>query len=65
MEVRALASAADASLAWDLRCEVREQLVGFIQREHPDSLPRIRASFAADPTEPASVSMSATAERSA
>ena len=51
VEVRALASAADASLAWDLRCEVREQLVGFIQRDHPESLPRIRASFAADPTE--------------
>ena len=65
VEVRALASAADASLAWDLRCEVREKLVGFMQRDHPDSLPRIRASFAADPTEPASASMSSTAERSA
>ena len=51
LEVRALASAADASLGWDLQCEVRERLVGFVQREYPDSLPRIRASFAADPTE--------------
>ena len=51
LEVRALASAADASLGWDLQCEVRERLVGFIQREYPHSLPRIRASFAADPTE--------------
>jgi small-conductance mechanosensitive channel len=49
LELRALASAADASLAWDLRCEIREQLVAFIQRHHPDSLPRLRASFAAGP----------------
>jgi small-conductance mechanosensitive channel len=45
LEMRALASAADASLAWDLRCEIREQLIEFIQRRYPDSLPRIRASF--------------------
>ena len=51
VEVRALTSAADASLGWDLRCEVREHLVAFVQREHPDSLPRIRAAFAADPAD--------------
>jgi hypothetical protein len=45
LELRALASAADASLAWDLRCEIREQLVGFIQRTYPESLPRFRASL--------------------
>jgi small-conductance mechanosensitive channel len=45
LEIRALASAANASLAWDLRCEVREKLVDFIQRQHPDSLPRVRASL--------------------
>jgi small-conductance mechanosensitive channel len=45
VEVRALASAADASLAWDLRCEVREQLVAFVQANYPESLPRFRASF--------------------
>jgi small-conductance mechanosensitive channel len=62
LEVRALASAADASLAWDLRCEVREQLVAFVQRHHPESLPRIRAAFAADPAERADP-VSAAAER--
>jgi hypothetical protein len=62
VEVRALVSAADASQAWDLRCEVREQLVAFVQRSYPDSLPRIRASFAADPAERTSEPMS-TAER--
>ena len=45
MEIRALASAADASLAWDLRCEVREKLIAFLQRHHPDSLPRVRAEL--------------------
>jgi small-conductance mechanosensitive channel len=44
LEVRVLASAADASAAWDLRCEVREKLVTWLQREYPESLPRIRAS---------------------
>jgi hypothetical protein len=45
LEIRALASAADAGLAWDLRCEVREKLVAFIQRTYPDSLPRFRTSL--------------------
>jgi small-conductance mechanosensitive channel len=45
IEVRALVSAGNASLAWDLRCEVREQLVGFLQRNYPESLPKVRAAF--------------------
>jgi hypothetical protein len=45
LEIRALASAADASQAWDLRCEIRENLVSFLQQEFPDSLPRVRASL--------------------
>lgn len=47
LELRALASADDASRAWDLRCEVREKLVTFIQREYPDSLPRVCGEFEA------------------
>jgi hypothetical protein len=42
LQIRALASAANASLAWDLRCDVREKLIDFIQRQHPESLPRVR-----------------------
>jgi small-conductance mechanosensitive channel len=45
LEVRALASAADASLAWDLRCEIREKMIAFIRQQFPESLPRLRASF--------------------
>ena len=45
MELRALMSAPDSSTAWDLRCEVREKLVAFVQRNHPDCLPRLRAEL--------------------
>jgi hypothetical protein len=42
MQLRILVSAHDSSLAWDLRCRVREGLIDFIQRHYPDSLPRLR-----------------------
>lgn len=45
MQLRALVSAGDASKAWDLRCRVREALIDFVQREHPEALPRIRPEF--------------------
>ncbi|MGE3986015.1 MAG: mechanosensitive ion channel family protein [Dehalococcoidia bacterium] len=44
VELRALMSARDSSEAWDLRCEIREGLVGMIQDRWPESLPRTRAS---------------------
>ncbi|HEV2423822.1 MAG TPA: mechanosensitive ion channel domain-containing protein [Terriglobia bacterium] len=43
IQVRALTSASDSSQAWDLRCEVREKLITFLQRNYPDSLPKARA----------------------
>lgn len=45
LELRVLVSAADAPTAWDLRCEVREKLVDFLQRNHPQCLPRSRAEL--------------------
>jgi small-conductance mechanosensitive channel len=45
LELRALASSSDASKSWDLRCEVREKLVAFIQNNYPESLPRLRATL--------------------
>lgn len=42
MQLRALMSAPDSPTAWDLRCEVREKLIAFLQDRFPDSLPRIR-----------------------
>jgi len=45
LKLRALMSAHDASTAWSLRCHVREKLVEFIQKNHPESLPKLRATF--------------------
>jgi small-conductance mechanosensitive channel len=45
MQIRVLCTAADSSKAWDLRCEVREKLIVFIQNHHPQSLPRLRAHW--------------------
>jgi small-conductance mechanosensitive channel len=43
MELRALMSADDSGRAWNLRCEIREKLLDFLQKNYPQSLPRIRA----------------------
>ncbi len=42
IELRALMSAVDSPSAWNLRCEVREKLLEFMQKRFPDTLPRIR-----------------------
>lgn len=43
MVVRPLISAKDASAHWNLRCEVREKLIAFVQQNYPQALPRMRA----------------------
>ncbi|MGH7953978.1 MAG: mechanosensitive ion channel family protein, partial [Limisphaerales bacterium] len=45
VELRVLASSADSGSSWDLRCEIREKLVDFLQRKYPESLPRTRAEL--------------------
>ncbi len=42
VQIRLLASASDASRAWDLRCNVREKMLAFLQQEYPQSLPQVR-----------------------
>ena len=42
IEVRALVSASNPGRVFDLRCEVREGLIEFLCRSHPESLPRQR-----------------------
>jgi small-conductance mechanosensitive channel len=42
MEIRILASSSSAPKVFDIRCEVRERLVEFIQREYPHALPKVR-----------------------
>jgi hypothetical protein len=38
-------TARDAPTAWNLRCEVREKLITFIQKNYPDGLPKVRAEI--------------------
>jgi small-conductance mechanosensitive channel len=55
MQLRALMSAPNASSAWNLRCEVREKLIEFIQQKYPNALPKLRAEIQeSHPQKPAS-----------
>ena len=47
MRLRVVASAADSDRAWDLRCEIREKLIRYMQERHPEALPRVRATIEA------------------
>ncbi|HEX2314658.1 MAG TPA: mechanosensitive ion channel domain-containing protein [Thermomonospora sp.] len=51
VQLRALMSAADAPSAWDLRCDAREHVIGWLRREHPEALPRFRAELPRVPAE--------------
>lgn len=42
MEVRCLVGAHNSGAAFDLRCEVREKLIAFLQETYPHALPRDR-----------------------
>lgn len=45
VQLRALVSARTSPEAWDLRCEVREKLILFLQDEFPNALPKQRAEL--------------------
>ena len=45
MQLRILATSADSSKSWDLRCKIREDFIAYIQTHHPQSLPRLRAEM--------------------
>ena len=42
VQIRMLMSARNAPQTWDLRCEVREKMLAFLQDECPEALPRTR-----------------------
>lgn len=46
-QVRFLMSATDSSILWDLRCEIREGLIAFLQAHYPEHLPRVRGELVA------------------
>ena len=43
IQIRVLATSADSSKSWDLRCEIREKFMDFIQKQQPNNLPKLRA----------------------
>jgi small-conductance mechanosensitive channel len=49
VRVRVLVSAADSAALFDLRCLIREELVMFLQQEHPQGLPHLRWDPVAPP----------------
>jgi small-conductance mechanosensitive channel len=49
LELRALVSARNSPTAWDLRCEVREGLIKYLQENYPQCLPRVRAEVGNTP----------------
>jgi small-conductance mechanosensitive channel len=53
IKVRALVSSHDAGTLWDLRCLIRERLVGWVWEHRQDSLPRMRADVTSWPGRPA------------
>jgi small-conductance mechanosensitive channel len=42
MRVKAVVSAEDSDKAWDLKCDLREEMLGFLRDHYPEYLPRIR-----------------------
>ena len=45
MQLRVLATSEDSSKSWDLRCQIRERFIAYIQEHHPLSLPTVRAQL--------------------
>jgi small-conductance mechanosensitive channel len=49
MQIRVLATSADSSKAWDLRCNIREKLIAYLQEHHPQCLPKLRTDLGTPP----------------
>jgi small-conductance mechanosensitive channel len=45
MEVRILVSAKDSNHLFDLRCDLREKVIAFLQSDYPEALPRLRTQI--------------------
>jgi len=49
MQIRVLVSSRDSGQNFDLRCELREGLIAWMQQQHAQSLPRLRALVESEP----------------
>jgi hypothetical protein len=45
VEIRILASAETSPTLFDLRCEIREKILLFLQQRYPSAFPRVRATL--------------------
>jgi small-conductance mechanosensitive channel len=45
IQIRFLMSARSSTALWNLRCDIREKMIGFIQQTFPENLPRHRAEL--------------------
>jgi small-conductance mechanosensitive channel len=45
LQIRVLMTTADSGKGWNMRCDVREGLISFIQKNYPGSLPKVRAEL--------------------
>jgi small-conductance mechanosensitive channel len=52
MLVRLVVSAKNSGALFDLRCDVREKLIAYVQRHHPNALPRTRADIRSEMPSP-------------
>lgn len=49
MQLRILATSADSSKSWDLRCRIREEFIAYLKEHHPQNLPRFRGELEQKP----------------
>lgn len=47
IELRAVVTVADSDARWDLCCDLREHMIGFLAERFPEALPRNRTEFTA------------------
>ena len=52
VEIRILASAGTSPELFDLRCEIREKILSFLQDRYPSAFPRVRTAFSRLPGQP-------------
>ena len=47
VQIRVLMTTVNSGNGWDMRCDIREQLIRFLQKNYPDALPKVRAEMQA------------------
>jgi small-conductance mechanosensitive channel len=52
VEIRILASAKTSQELFDLRCEIREKILSFLQDRYPSAFPRVRTALSRLPAQP-------------